>query len=122
MTESQKQLIYSTIQQYADELIGFAQMADSDIDLLASMQALILLQIVRLFDGDIRQRANAENIQPFFVNTIRRLQQRTKGLGEPEESISSLLNSKGPDAWETWSLAESMRRTVITGYSLHGLY
>lgn len=121
-SETNRQLIYSTIQQYADELIEFTQMADSDIDLLASIQALILLQIIRLFDGDIRQRANAEHVQPFLVNSIRRLQQRTKNVGDPEQSITSLVRTKGPDAWETWSLAESMRRTVITGYSLHGLY
>lgn len=65
--ETNQQLICNTIQQYFDKLIEFTQMSDSDIGLLAAIQALILLQILRLFDGDIRQRANAEHIHPFFL-------------------------------------------------------
>ncbi|PCD23205.1 hypothetical protein AU210_014728 [Fusarium oxysporum f. sp. radicis-cucumerinum] len=121
-SETNQQLVYSTIQQYADELIDVTQLADSDIDLLSSIQAFILLQIIRLLDGDIRQRANAENVETFFVNGIRRLQQRMKSVEDSTQIMSSQLRTPGADAWETWSLAESLRRTVITGYCLHGLY
>ncbi|KAF5582765.1 RAS small monomeric GTPase [Fusarium pseudocircinatum] len=120
--ETNQQLVYSTIQQYADELIDLTQLADSDVDLLSSVQAFILLQIIRLLDGDIRQRANAENVETFFVNSIRRLQQRMKSVEESTHIMSSQLTTPSSDAWEGWCLAESLRRTVIVGYSLHGLY
>ncbi|EXA34380.1 hypothetical protein FOVG_14362 [Fusarium oxysporum f. sp. pisi HDV247] len=121
-SETNQQLVYSTIQQYADELIDVTQLADSDIDLLSSVQAFILIQIIRLLDGDIRQRAIAENVETFFVNVIRRLQQRMSSVEDSTQIMSSQLRTPGSDAWETWSLAESLRRTVITRYCLHGLY
>ncbi|KAF5584108.1 RAS small monomeric GTPase [Fusarium subglutinans] len=120
--ETNQQLVYSTIQQHADELIDLIQLADSDVDLLSSVQAFILLQIIRLLDGDIRQRANAENVETFFVNSIRRLQQRMISVEESTQILSSQLRTPGSDAWEIWCLTESLRRTVIIGYSLHGLY
>ncbi|KAF5711123.1 RAS small monomeric GTPase [Fusarium mundagurra] len=120
--ETNQQLVYSTIQQYADELIDLTQLADSDADLLSSVQAFILLQIIRLLDGDVRQRANAENVETFFVNSIRRLQQRMKCVEDSTQIMSSQLRTRDSDAWETWCLAESLRRTVIIGHSLHGLY
>ncbi|KAF4448438.1 hypothetical protein F53441_8161 [Fusarium austroafricanum] len=121
-SEANQQLVYRTIQQHADQLVAMAQMADSDINLLASVQALILLQIIRLLDGDIRQRANAENLQPFLVSSVGRLEQRMQGADDPAQSTAALLKTHKSDAWETWILAESIRRTVIMGHSLHGLY
>ncbi|KAF4333431.1 RAS small monomeric GTPase [Fusarium beomiforme] len=120
-SETNQQLVYSTIQQYADELIEVTQIADSDVDLLSSVQAFILLQIIRLLDGDIRLRANAENVQTFFVNSIRRLQQRMKTVDQGQ-IMTSQMRTPGSNAWETWSFDESVRRTVITGHCLHGLY
>jgi hypothetical protein len=121
-SEANKHLVYSTIQQYADELINVPPMAESDMDLLAVAQTWILLQIIRLFDGDIRQRSNAEHAHPFFLNSIHRLQQRMKSVKDPGQDLTSILRTQGSDAWETWSLAESVRRTVILGHSLYGLY
>lgn len=121
-SETNKHLVYSSIQEYADELISVPQMAESDMDLLAITQTWILLQIIRLFDGDIRQRANAEHAHPFFLNSIRRLQQRMKGVKDPGQDIASIIRTQGSNAWEAWSLAESIRRTVILGHSLDGLY
>lgn len=56
------------------------------------------------------------------MNNVGHLQPRMKSVGDPESSIASLLRTKGSDDWETWSLAESMRGTVIVGYCLYGLY
>jgi hypothetical protein len=121
-SETNKHLVYASIQQYSDELIDIPQMAESDIELLAITQAWILLQIIRLFDGDIRQRSNAENAHPVFLNSIRRLQQRMKSVKNPGQDIASIIRTQGSDAWEAWSLAESIRRTVMLGHSLDGLY
>lgn len=121
-SETNKHLVYSSIQQYADELIGIPQMASTDTELLAITQTWILLQIIRLFDGDIRQRANAEIARPFFLNSIRRLQQRMKSVKDPGQDMACIIKAQGSDAWEAWSLAESIRRTVILGHSLDGLY
>lgn len=121
-SETNKHLVYGSIQQYADELISVPQTAESDMELLALTQTWILLQIIRLFDGDIRQRANAEHAHPHFLSSIRRLQQRMKSVKDPGQDIASIVRSQGSDAWEGWSLGESIRRTVILGHSLDGLY
>ena len=80
------------------ELPTFATVADN----LAGVQALILLQIIRLFDGDIRQRAMAE--------------QQAVILDLWTEQLRNYATSEVYDPWTPWQLwvfDESLRRTVL---------
>jgi len=78
---------------------------------LARVQALILFQIIRLFDGDIRQRAQAEQCDSILAAWTQELRDRTVW----EDSGSS-------PTWEQWIFAESSRRTVITSLTMRGIY
>ncbi|MBE3049696.1 Zn(II)2Cys6 transcription factor, partial [Candidatus Bathyarchaeota archaeon] len=78
-------------------------------ELLAALQALILLTIIQLFDGDVRQRSTAEQNMATLRSWTLQLQART---GELDPAPT----------WTEWILAESVRRTVILSVMLDGLY
>ena len=59
-------------------------------DHLARVQALILIQIIRLFDGDIRQRCLAEEHEPILARWTRELDDRPA------------CDDERPQAWEQW--------------------
>ena len=77
---------------------------------LARVQALILFQIIRLFDGDIRQRAQAEQCDSILATWTQELRDRT------------VWEDSGSQTWEQWVFAESSRRTVITSLTMRGIY
>ena len=81
-------------------------------DNLACVQALILVRIVQLFDGDIRQRALAERSESILATWTEQLHSRTKG-----QSVNS--PSQG---WLSWIFAESVRRTILMSHLLRALY
>lgn len=120
-TVANQGLVYRILSQQADRLmVDYAD--SSSIDQLASVQALALLQIIRLFDGDIRQRADAERTEPLFVELIRQLQHRSKQLEGTRGNTTCPILSEGAESWQSWLFAESLRRTIIVGYTLQGLY
>jgi Fungal Zn(2)-Cys(6) binuclear cluster domain len=82
------------------------------IDLVARIQALLLYQIIRLLDGDIRQRANGEA----DLNTLDEWARRLRSMSKP--CNESLLDSQDdiyliPQSFESWILDESVRRTYL---------
>ncbi|KAJ5796987.1 uncharacterized protein N7518_005527 [Penicillium psychrosexuale] len=120
-TVANQGLVYRIITQLADRLmVDYAH--SSAVDQLASVQAMALLQIIRLFDGDIRQRADAERTEPHFVELIRQLQHRSQQLEGTEGNTTCPISSEATESWQSWLFAESLRRTIIVGYTLQGLY
>jgi len=80
-------------------------------DNLAHVQVLILFQIIRLFDGNIRQRAMAEQQEAILDDWVDQLRQRT--------------TSEAPLSWSPWQLwvfTKSVRRTVLCSFMLKGIY
>jgi hypothetical protein len=103
---------------------------------LSRVQALLCYQVVRLFDGDIRMRAQAEALIPtLFMWNKQMLETAKESLGRPERflvsspfdpanlllnnnnnmtenpSSSSSSSSSSKAVWRAWILAESVRRT-----------
>src|SRR5271156_4154957 len=89
-------------------------------DHLARVQALMLYQIIRLFDGDIRQRAMAETHEPILEAWTNNLRDRTVWGSNSPDCPSA--NGGGGVSWEQWLFGESCRRTVITSLMLRGVY
>lgn len=81
------------------------------VENLAKLQAVVLYQIIRLFYGDLEERAKAEK-QEFIV--------RSCGL-KLIQGINIELSSLEL-GWEAWILVESIRRTVIISFTLYTLY
>ncbi len=65
--------VFGDISRKAKELAEKQQPFLSPVDLLASTQALLLYQIMRLFDGDIRQRADAESHEKILMSWAEQL-------------------------------------------------
>jgi Fungal Zn(2)-Cys(6) binuclear cluster domain len=78
---------------------------------LVRLQAVVLYQIIRFFYGGLEQRIVAER-QEFLV--------RSYGLTLLRRADSELQNA--PPTWETWLLAESIRRTVLISFKLYTVY
>ncbi|KAF7916668.1 hypothetical protein BELL_0406g00020 [Botrytis elliptica] len=95
-------------------------------ELLAALQALLLYQIIRLFDGDIRLRAHAEADEPITISWAAQLhnmiyQEHQTGLFDRNSTEISVVTGSDSD-WNSWLVNESVRRTVIATFMLNGVY
>ncbi|KAE9367706.1 hypothetical protein N431DRAFT_429024 [Stipitochalara longipes BDJ] len=78
---------------------------------VARLQAAVLYQIIRLFYGGLEQRIVAER-QEFLI--------RSYGLTLLLRADAELQTAQ--QTWETWLLAESIRRTVLISFKLYTIY
>jgi hypothetical protein len=81
---------------------------------LVCVQALIIFQIIRLFDGDIRQRSDAERNDEILAQWTDSLAIRT-GATAPSDSII-------PAAWESWVFEEVVCRTIIVSRMVQAMF
>jgi hypothetical protein len=123
-TEQNESLIFRDISRKALDLVNTQTPFLTPMDLLASTQALLLYQVIRLFDGDIRQRADAEAHESILVSWTQQLQGRTEQLPliTNGSTSSSSVDSVAVSTWNDWIFEESCRRTVLTSYILQGTY
>ena len=118
-------LVFGDISRKVRQLKGETQGSFlSPVDHLASVQALLLYQIIRLLDGDVRQRADAESDEAVLISWNEQLQGRFQppSLSSGLESSSDLQGAMTIFSWQDWILSESVRRTVLTCYMLQGVY
>ena len=81
-------------------------------DNLLALQALILYQVIRILDGDVRQRANAErHLELLDSWTLRLHQNYFQVLSTPEKEAT----------YSHWVLVESIRRTTMVSVLLRSL-
>ncbi|KAF2813274.1 uncharacterized protein BDZ99DRAFT_460543 [Mytilinidion resinicola] len=84
---------------------------------LARVQALLVSLILRLFDGDIRQRAMAElqlpRLESWTSDMWNAALATLPGLQSDSASQYSISNSI-EEEWRDWALQESVRRTWLT--------
>ena len=123
--EENESLVFSDISRRVRQLKDETQRSFlSPIDHLASVQALLLYQIIRLLDGDVRQRADAESDEAVLISWNEQLQDRVQppSLSSELESSSGLQGAMITSSWQDWILSESVRRTVLTCYMLQGAY
>ncbi|EHK50321.1 hypothetical protein TRIATDRAFT_211696 [Trichoderma atroviride IMI 206040] len=103
-TAANKGLILRIIEGHCNKLLDQLEdgldvtedtIASGTFNHLARTQALLIYQIIRLFDGDIRSRAQAENnMDLLFVAAL----------------------------WHAWYVAESIRRTYVAIIFVQGMY
>ncbi|KAL1647343.1 hypothetical protein SLS58_002671 [Diplodia intermedia] len=74
-------LVFANLQQKTQQLIANTDpLLASKLELLAALQALLLYQAIRLFDGDIRLRTQAEADEAVLVAWTKQLQVRMHQL------------------------------------------
>jgi hypothetical protein len=111
-TAANESIIFRILSSKCNELVSKRQYWSFE-DELASVQALIIYQIIRLFDGEIRQRGVAEAQFQVLDAWVESLRQR--GEFEFPQSTQSSLYLK-------WLFTESVRRTVLMSIFLKAIY
>ncbi|CAI6097555.1 unnamed protein product [Clonostachys chloroleuca] len=76
---------------------------------LARLQALLLYQMMRLFHGGLEHRVLAEQQQVIILGLALKL--LTRSRAELDES----------EGWDSWILAECIRRTAVIVYMVYGV-
>ncbi|KAJ3498247.1 hypothetical protein NLG97_g1274 [Lecanicillium saksenae] len=83
---------------------------------LARVQALLVLLIICLFDGDIRLRAQGE----LYLATL--LVWNDQMLQVSIQSMESMRKHATLEPWRLWVFSESVRRTWLTTSITHSVY
>ncbi|KAK1531959.1 hypothetical protein CPAR01_11608 [Colletotrichum paranaense] len=106
--------VLRTIQARAHELLA-SPMPKNRHDILARFHAILLYQIIRLFDGDISMRASAQHTLSSLEHTILALLPFVKW--EPEQPATGPAQDytacPTKDFWQEWIFQESARRTIF---------
>ncbi|KAJ5093274.1 hypothetical protein N7456_009135 [Penicillium angulare] len=96
---------------------------DELLDKLARVHALILYQIMRLFDGDIRSHATADALFASLNSSVVSLLSHLH-LPLPSDSLQPLPVSIDSiiGFWNSWVVQESARRTVLLAFFFMQIY
>ncbi|GIJ91892.1 hypothetical protein Asppvi_010867 [Aspergillus pseudoviridinutans] len=115
-------LVARCVSQAARRLVNEHHKLDtlSPIEQLASVQVLCLYQIIQLFDGDVSLRSEAEAARPLLDQWIRQLKHRAKPVDSALKDVVSATSTHDP--WWGWVFDECVRRTLIVGFTIEGLY
>ncbi|KAL6904049.1 hypothetical protein GGI43DRAFT_399532 [Trichoderma evansii] len=149
-TAANKGLILRIIEGHCNALLDQPEVGlDDDGDTIASStfhhlartQALLIYQIIRLFDGDIRSRAQAENSMDILFSWADQLWESASkdaksAIYEKASMNSSVTADRGGVSgsnafrvdgsfaalWRAWYVAESIRRTYVAIIFIQGMY
>lgn len=108
-------LIFRILEAKSTNLVKQVNRQGSFEQVLATTQAMMLFQIIQLFDGDIRQRSIAEDNAKALRDLTVELQVRAAVAERENPSHTS-------QSWREWIFAESVRRTVIVSMLIEALY
>ncbi|KAI2466731.1 hypothetical protein F4781DRAFT_340708 [Annulohypoxylon bovei var. microspora] len=111
--EVTKGIVMNIIGRKVTQLIGLDPSKLSIDAHIASLQAFLILHIIQLWDGDARQRAQAEMHSYILESWVLQLHMRTT---EASKDKGAAL------AWDRWIKLESARRTVIMTLMTQGVY
>lgn len=126
VTEGNKSIVFRTLHQSISELDRY-HTANTPQEKLARAQALFLYQTIRLFDGDLTLRSDADKDMELLLKWV-------DDLVKVRESIDYGTLSDLPRSWEVrpffplwsvlqsdpvqaWIFAESVRRTIMMAYA-----
>lgn len=102
----------------------------SVLDHVARVQALLVYQTIRLFDGDPRSRIMAESLIPVLSHWCKQMLDSALLSSQYVNSATSTINTKGQanfekklnSDWNAWILAESVRRTWLVAGHMQCIY
>ncbi|KAL0944976.1 uncharacterized protein CTRU02_202863 [Colletotrichum truncatum] len=107
-------IVLRTIQARAHELLA-SPLPKGRTEILARIHAIILYQIIRLFDGDITTRASAQQTLSAFEPAVLALLPFVKWNRTQPETGPAEEQQPCPtkDFWQEWIFQESARRTIF---------
>lgn len=111
-TPSTKAWALRVLSEAAKEVQTEGRNAVSVLDKIARVQALVLIDTMRMFDGDISMRNAAEREQSLILEWVAALAHLKDEVEEGETPMRA-SRDKAPKSWEHWVLVESLRRTIM---------
>lgn len=111
-TDINAPLVLSSVEATKARLLALDSLSMGLAELLSTLQSLLLLHTIQLWDGDAHQRQVAEADRPILESWafLLHIHLQTQEL---VETISS---------WAYWALLESARRTIIMTMLTQGVY
>ncbi|EHK45299.1 hypothetical protein TRIATDRAFT_221642 [Trichoderma atroviride IMI 206040] len=92
--------------------------ATTHADRLARVQALLVLNSMRIFDGDLGMRAAAEREMSVFLSWVKDLIAVKNELEEGLPASAHMLRDKPPKSWDSWIMVECTRRTIMISFAI----
>ncbi|KAM0483668.1 hypothetical protein ACHAPX_002162 [Trichoderma viride] len=140
-----ERMVMRIIENRANNLVGsYSPSANEDFGVvmldsachLARTQALLIYKIIRLFDGDIRARAQAEKHIDTLSQWARQMWRSANLALSSDHAEASIQdgNSNGPvdtqlrtdgsitSTWQAWIFSESIRRTYLAATLTEAVY
>ncbi|KAI1411892.1 hypothetical protein F5Y13DRAFT_190892 [Hypoxylon sp. FL1857] len=111
--ETTKDLAMGIIERRVNQLIAMDLSTLSIEAHLAALQALLILHTIQLWDGDIRQRGQAEMHSYVLESWALQLNMRVMEISKKQDSLVT---------WEWWITLESARRTALVVMMAQGIY
>ena len=128
-TAANTEMVLRTTNDQATALISTYEEVTSDfLSDLAVIHALLVYQMIGLFDGDIRSRYLAEERASILAALQDRILQKTSAELVSKVSADELCDladmSSSPEGrlWRCWIISESIRRTWLIGRSIGAAY
>ncbi|KAM5356143.1 hypothetical protein ACJ41O_002789 [Fusarium nematophilum] len=116
-TPENKPWVYKLVTDVAKDIHREGERASTPAEKLARVQALVVLDSVRMFDGDVALRAASEREMPqllVWLNALKELRDELEGGEDPANLMS---RDRPPASWESWVFLESIRRTIMMAFS-----
>ncbi|KAK9246138.1 hypothetical protein V1506DRAFT_195844 [Lipomyces tetrasporus] len=111
MDEDNESVLFRSLNAEVSDLLKKPTSCGALLEDLTKLQAVVLYQIIRIFHGDIKQRALAEQQQSYLG---------AWGLQLLRRADVELRDAQ--PSWQTWILTESIRRTVIVAFMIYAVY
>ncbi|CAM1507143.1 Fc.00g067840.m01.CDS01 [Cosmosporella sp. VM-42] len=116
-TPQNKAWVMKLVADTARDIHREGERASTSAEKLARVQALVVLDTIRMFDGDVALRAAAEREQGQIIAWTECLSTMKDELEEGVSSAALMTRERPPKSWENWVLLESVRRTVMMSFS-----
>ena len=123
--EKNEAMVMQLVEDKANSLLRAAHADGQDLRItqrIARVQALFVYQFIRLFDGDIRQRAQSEKSIPVLAGWANQLLESAR-LEATMRCLDSSRSQPLPAVeWRDWIRAESVRRTWMVALYTQAIY
>ncbi|KAM0343334.1 hypothetical protein ACHAPU_008655 [Fusarium lateritium] len=116
-TPENKGWVYKLIGDVARDIHREGERASTPVEKLARVQAMLLLDTIRMFDGDLALRATSERELPQFLAWMFALREAEESLTMEGDPATATMKGPPPPSWESWLLAECIRRTIVMSFS-----
>ncbi|KAM0244073.1 hypothetical protein ACHAP5_006643 [Fusarium lateritium] len=117
-TPENRSWVYKLIGDMARDIHREGERASTPAEKLARVQAMLVLDTIRMFDGDVTMRATSEREMPQLLEWVFALKEVEEEFAvEDGPPAATTMKGPPPPSWESWLLSESTRRTIVIAFA-----